>query len=132
MLDIKIKTNAKELGMKLNRMSGKVKDGIQRALDAAQATVWTKSRRLAPIRVKGKKGFLRSQIKPIPTGSPFKRIIKSGAFYSSYVHEGTRRWPLSIPPKAPGTVRQYFKVAGEQSEREIISHFQRAINNALK
>jgi len=129
MVQISIKTNTTEVALNLNKMSGSVKSAIQKALDAAQALVWNKSIKLAP----ADKGRLRGSIKPITgSGSPFKRIIRSDADYSIFVHEGTRRWPLSKPPKAPGTVRQYFKVAGEQSEKEIISIFQRAINNAIK
>jgi hypothetical protein len=128
MVQISIKTNTTEVALNLNKMSGSVKSAIQKALDAAQALVWNKSIKLAPADT----GRLRADIKPIRAGSPFQRILKSDTKYSIFVHEGTRRWPLSKPPKAPGTVRQYFKVAGEQSEKEIISIFQRAINNAIK
>ena len=128
MFNINIKTNSKDVALAIQNKSKKVKASIQKALDASQMLVWNKALHLAP----ADSGQLRRQIKPASSGSPFKRLLKSNAKYSIFVHEGTRKWPLSKPPKAPGTVRQFFKVAEEQSHREAAAIFQKAINNAVK
>ena len=71
-------------------------------------------------------GYLRSNIRTEFT--PFSGRIVSHAPYSGYVHEGTRNWPLLMPPKKPGTVRQFMKIGAEKSGGQVRLIFQKAIN----
>jgi len=70
-------------------------------------------------------GSIRSDIKPLWASiAPHKK-------YSIFVHEGTRRWPLSVPPKKPGKVRQFMKVGAEKATPKIEKEFERAVDKAL-
>ena len=63
---------------------------------------------------------------------PFKATLFNTKEYAIYVHEGTGRWPLSRPPRNPGTVRQFLKVGLEKSKKKIEKNFGKALVNTTK
>ena len=70
----------------------------------------------------------------IPLGKkiePLRGEIGPTVDYAIYVHEGTSRWPLSMPPKNPHTVRQFLKVGFETSIPDIQGFFNKAIKDTL-
>jgi len=52
--------------------------------------------------------------------------------YGIYVHEGTRRWPLTTPPRNPHTVRRFMKEGAEKSVRTVEDNFKKALNAMVK
>lgn len=61
-------------------------------------------------------GFLRNSVASSMFLSQLGGQVINTAPYASFVHEGTPAWPLSIPPKNPNTVRQFFLKAVEMTE----------------
>lgn len=51
--------------------------------------------------------------------------------YAIYVHEGTRNWPVSQPPKAPGTKRKFLAEGLKKSDRQIQRFFELAVRDTL-
>jgi hypothetical protein len=62
---------------------------------------------------------------------PLRGEIGPTTKYSIFIHEGTSRWPLSMPPKKPGKKRQFLKIGLERSLKEIEGFFEQAIKNTL-
>jgi len=79
-------------------------------------------------------GYLRASIIPgRPLGQKDRiAMIAPYAPYAIYVHEGTRKWPLSKPPRAPGTVRQFMKKGAEKAEPDIDRYFIQALDKVIR
>ena len=52
--------------------------------------------------------------------------------YATFVHEGTRRWPINVPPRNAGTVRRFFVKGLELAERKINMNFKKAVDKVVK
>jgi hypothetical protein len=63
---------------------------------------------------------------------PLGGKIQFLAPYAVYVHEGTARWPLSMPPRNPGTVRQFVKEGEERARPDIIQTFNDALDRVAE
>jgi len=59
-------------------------------------------------------------------------LIESQTKYGRFIHEGSRYYPLSIPPKKPGTVRQFLKVGAEKAMPNINRYFDEATKILIK
>lgn len=72
---------------------------------------------------------LRSSIKEGISFGNLKGKIEPKVKYAKFVHEGTVKWPLSKPPRNPGTVRQFLKIGTEKSMDDIKHFFLKALEN---
>ena len=99
---------AKELAAKYKGASNVINRRFLEAVWNAVIYTQRESMMLTPIN----KGFLRSSTKSDvrQTNNGILGVVYNTAPYASYVHDGTSKWPLSMPPKNPNTVRQFFKV----------------------
>jgi len=109
-----------------------VKEQIAKAIRLSALLVDRNTKLITPVsQVKGSPGGrLRSGIHTQIT--PFEARVVSTVDYGIYVHEGTRNFPLSMPPKKAGAVRQFMKIGAEHSEGKVQAMFQVAINNVVK
>ena len=62
---------------------------------------------------------------------PFESALGAHAPYAIFVHEGTKKWPLSMPPRKPDKVRQFLKEGLERSQDSIDVVFKSAVDKAL-
>jgi len=103
-----------------NDMQRELKDGIKSAGFIVEAQV----KPITPIDTGRLRGSIASDI--LFGGWGVK--IAPHTEYAIFVHSGTSRWPLSMPPKNPGTVRQFMKVGAEKS----IPIIQQMFNDIIK
>ena len=100
---------------------------LQKAIVKSIFTVERQTVPITPIDT----GALRESI---PLGrkiEPLRGEIGPTVPYAIFVHEGTSKWPLSVPPKNPHTVRQFLKVGFERSIVAIEAFFNKAIKDSL-
>ena len=64
--------------------------------------------------------------------SPLRGEIGPTVSYAVKIHEGTARYPLSIPPRNPNTVRQFLRQGVELSTDKIETYFNDAIKKTFK
>jgi len=100
-----------------------LKKELQKAIAKSTMKVEQKTKPITPYDTGRLRASIRSYLAP-NIGKIFPTVD-----YAIFVHEGTSKWPLSKPPKAAGTVRQFLKVGLEKSERDIQTYFEQAIEN---
>ncbi len=108
------------------RMAKKTRINLQKALVKSTFEVERKSKVITPFDT----GYLRRSIRK--SIMPLSAWIAPHAEYAIYIHEGTRRYPLYLSPKKPGTVRQFMKVGAEKALSKIQKHINDAIKESLK
>ncbi|MHA1225123.1 MAG: HK97-gp10 family putative phage morphogenesis protein [Candidatus Hodarchaeales archaeon] len=124
MIKIEIK-GLDKVHRKFGKLPREIKNELREGIIKSAFIVERKSKPITPVDT----GRLRASItKDI---EPFKATIGPRVDYAIFVHEGTRNWPLHIPPKMPGTVRQFMKIGAERAEHEIRRVFEEAIRKAL-
>lgn len=124
-IDIRIK-NLDKLTRGLNKFPGNLKREFRVAMEKAIFMVEGKAKPITPYDT----GRLRASITKDYIKS-FAAAISPKVNYAIYVHMGTRYWPLSMPPKKPGTVRQFMKIGAEKAEPTIDILFNSAVEKAL-
>ena len=77
--------------------------------------------RIAPIDT----GFLRESIQLGVGFNQMEGFIVPLAEYAVFVHEGTRKWPIS--KRSRSGERQFLKKGAEREKRNIEQHFEEAI-----
>lgn len=105
---------------------------IQRALNFAAERVIREAKTITPV----DSGLLRASIgntgrQGIKDIKDYVAYVGTKVKYATYVHEGTRNWPLSQRPRLGGTVRQFLTTGLEKSQRQIQQDFKRAIDLTL-
>ena len=81
------------------------------------------ARSIAPI----KTSFLKSSIGKGIGWKTLEGWIKPTADYAIFVHEGTRKWPISKRSKTGE--RRFLTVAAKRKERDIEKYFEEALEN---
>ena len=79
-------------------------------------------------------GRLRGSLKG-SRGTKFRNLygeLGTDVEYALKIHEGTTRYPLSRPPKAAGTKRQFLKIGTERATPRVKREFKTLIERALK
>ena len=125
MIKIKIKGISK-LIKKFNGIPPRLKEHIHIALKKSAFLVESQAKPITPFDTGRLRGSIRVDL------YPYKAIIGPHVYYAIFVHEGTRRWPLSVPPKKPGTVRQFMKIGAEKSVSRIQDIFNIEIKKSLE
>lgn len=72
-------------------------------------------------------GHLRGSFRP--TFKNLEGVLANTAKYAIFVHEGTAKWPVSVPPKNPNTVRQFFTEAIDSTDKEVQNIFKSALDS---
>jgi len=124
MIRIEIK-NLDKVIKKFDRLPKELTIEIRDAIRKSAFLVEAEVKPITPIDTGRLRGSISSDI------SPFRAVISPHVFYAIFVHEGTKNWPIWMPPKAPGTVRQFMKVGAEKAKPKIEKTFEKAIKRAL-
>lgn len=109
-----------QLTVNLRRFTRTAVPRTNEAIKKSILVVFAQSARITPVDT----GRLRSSY-ALEFGNLFAKI-RVTANYAIFVHEGTSLWPLSIKPKAPGTVRQFLKVGIQKSTPHMNRFFAEA------
>jgi hypothetical protein len=98
-----------------------VEDAFVIALTKATIFVEGESKPITPI----DKGFLRNATKSVvkKDADEVIGIIYNRTPYASFVHDGTDKWPLSMPPKNPNTVRQFIQEVIDRDGGKVLDQF---------
>ena len=64
--------------------------------------------------------------------SPMRGQIGPTVDYANIIHEGNARYPLSISPRNPSTVRQFLRQGVELSTDKITMYFNDAVKKTLR
>jgi len=115
-----------KLNDKLRRFSPRLKRELSKAIAKSAYLVERETKPITPIDTGRLRGSIRTNI------SGLRAIIAPTAKYAIFVHEGTRRWPLRMPPKSPGTVRQFLKKGSEKAAPRIRKYFEDAIRITIE
>lgn len=111
---------------KLKRFSPRLKSELCKAISQSAYLIERETKPITPVDT----GCLRGSIRTNITG--LRAIIAPTVDYAVFVHEGTRRWPLHMPPKSPGTVRQFLRIGAEKSIPRIRKYFEDAVRITIE
>lgn len=125
MIEIEIK-NLDNVMKVFKRFPVEMKRNLSDAILKSGYTVEGKAKEVTPIDT----GRLRSSI--YTKISPLEAIVSTNIKYAVFIHEGTARYPLSMPPKNSATVRQFMKVGAEKSRALVESYFREALEKTIK
>ncbi len=124
MIKIEIK-NIDKIIDKFGRMPKKARIELHKAVVKSAFQVEREAKPITPFDTGRLRGNIKNDIMPL------RSLIAPHVNYAIYVHEGTRRWPLRIPPKKPGTVRQFMKVGAERALPKVQKFFDEAIKKVI-
>lgn len=118
-------TGLAELQKTFKKAPDLVEAAFTKALGKATLTIEGAAKPITPIDT----GFLRNSM---TTGVEklVGRVINT-APYAMFVHEGTAKWPLSIPPKNSNTVRQFFTGAVDQTKNTVDKYWEEAAKEVV-
>lgn len=116
-----------ELLKRYKRSPEIVTEAFKKAIQKAVRGVEAAAKPITPIDT----GFLRNSISSSMLVEELGGKIIATAPYASYVHEGTEVWPLSVPPKNSGTVRQFFLEAVNMTEVDREGLWRRAAEEVV-
>ena len=118
--------NLDKLTRGLSRFPGNLRGEFRNAMEKSIFLIEAKTKPITPFDT----GRMRQSIYKDYL-EPFKAAISPHVNYAIFICEGTRYYPLSKPPKAPGTVRQFMKVGAERAQPTIEAVFNSAVEKAL-
>lgn len=124
MIKLEIK-NIDKIIDKFGRMPGKARKELHNAVIQSAFQVEREAKPITPFDTGLLKGSIRKDIMPMSA------LIAPHVHYAIYVHEGTRKWPLRVPPRKPGTVRQFMKIGAERALPKIQKFFDEAIKKVI-
>ena len=124
MIRLEIK-NIDKITDKFGRMPAKARKELHNAVVKSAFQVEREAKPITPFDTGRLRGSIRKDVMPLSA------VIAPNVNYAIYVHEGTRRWPLHIPPKKPGTVRQFMKVGAEKALPKVQRFFNEAIKKVI-
>lgn len=111
-------------------MPRNIDNELRVAVRKSAAWIERKAKPITPVaRIAG--GTLRRQTRMWVYGGLWAEV-GARTNYATFVHEGTSKWPLSVPPTLPGAVRQFLKKGTELALPEIEKEFSNAVEKALK
>ena len=100
------------------RAAGSVTKEIDRVIKTSIFDLEKEIKPITPIDTgRLRSGFIRSF-------QPLRGTLDNPVEYAEFVHEGTERWPLSMPPRNPNTVRQFMIEGTEKAEEKIMKNFE--------
>ena len=124
-----------KLNMKLRNIPLKFHPIYNEAIKKSIFDVERETKPITPVS-KSRKGHTGGHLrKSISRGIGYSDLqgwIESKTKYGIFVHEGTRNWPLSKPPRLPGTVRQFLKVGTARAMPRINRYFDEATKKLIK
>ncbi len=125
MIKIEIKGLNKAID-KFGMMSPKMKKELGIAVRKSAIRVGDKAKPITPWDSTRMRTSIRADI------DPFRAVIEPHVEYAIYIHEGTKKYPLYMPPKKPGTFRQFMKIGAKRATPEIQRFFDEAVEKAIK
>jgi len=125
MIEIEIK-NLENVMKVFKQFPIAMKRNLSDAILKSAYTVEGKAKEITPVDT----GRLRNSI--YTKISPLEALVSTNVGYAVFIHEGTKRYPLSMSPKSPMAVRQFMKVGAERSKALVESYFREALEKTIK